>query len=356
MYNEEDFISEDPFNSKINEFIEEEVNNRVSDIKIQLEDSEKKLIKTKNKLNKIEKENEKLNKLKSQIEMFKVFKELIDENNFFNFASFVNLKSNNIGITGMESEDIPNWFKLLFKYYEDKEKLFILMDMFNIEYPSWAKEYKMPYDYNEEELLLFADLKKYDRYVTNGCIFEGNIGFFWRNIRSNKGKTRDILTSKYAFDSAIPWQLILLNPLWTKENIFNKIIENLKKKQRDSYYFFVIQNYIKISDEQIKEMAKLLPKDNFYDVHKKFIEINKNILKIIPELAIKYKDKINDNHYSSFYYLNYPIENQIKFIKNYNQDRGIYKRFDLIKNMDITKEEKLKLINEIANIELEKVS
>jgi len=354
MYNEEEFVEENIFNSKINEFIEEEISNRVSDIKIQLENSEKELIKTKKKLNKLENENEELKKIQSQIEMFKIFKGLVNKNNFSNFTSYLNLKSNGFGISGMDSETIPDWFKLLFRYYEDREKLFVLMDMFNIEYPIWAKDFKMPYDYNEEELLLFIN-SKHDKYITNGCIFEGNTGFFWRNVRANSGKTKDIINSKSSFEQAIPWQLILSNPLWLNENMFLKIIDVIKnKKYSFGNYFYAIQDYIKISDEQIKEMAKLLPKDRLFDVHKKFIGTNKDIFKIVPNLAKGYFDKINDNQYSTFYYLNFPVKKQIEFIKNYNG--GIHSKFDLVKKMDISKEEKVKLITEIAGIEIEKVS
>jgi hypothetical protein len=248
----------------------------------------------------------------------------------------------------MDSEEIPSRFKLLFTYYEDKEKLFSIMNLFNFEYPVWAKNYKMPYDYNEEELGLFID-QKYDRYICNGEIFDNNIGFFWRNVNINKGDTYKILTNKQSFSDYIPWQLVLSNPLWTEEKLFNKILNALKKKQRDSNYYFAIQNYQVISEDQAKEMAKYLPKDKLFKIHKTFINNNKNIIKNNEWLAEQFKHAISDNNYSTFYYLNYPLQIQKEFIMKY---KGYESKFILVNKMMIDKKDKIKFLMEIAELEL----
>jgi hypothetical protein len=247
----------------------------------------------------------------------------------------------------MDSETIPNWFRWLFHYYEDREKLFVLMDLFNIIYPSWAKEYKMPYDYSEEELEIFIN-PKYDRHICNGEIFRNNIGFFWKNINCNNGDTYKILINTKSFTDYIPWQLILSNSLWATDKLFGKILNAIKKNQPYSYYYFAIQDYIKISEGQAGEMAKLLPKGQWYDVHKKFVENNKNIIKENQFLANMFKDKICDNQYSTFHYLKFPIEIQKEFVRGY---KGYYSKIELIKKMDISKEDKIKFAMEFTKQE-----
>ncbi|GAA4878916.1 hypothetical protein GCM10023310_68760 [Paenibacillus vulneris] len=287
-----------------------------------------------------------LNKNLHQIEVLKKFKNLINEENFEKFLSFTSLKETGIKIDGMYSETIPLWFKLLMKYYDDKNTLITLMDLFEIKYENWIHTYKMPYEYNESEVdHFFDDLR--NRYICNGCIFERNMGFFWQSINGVKGDTIKNMSGNRHFSNYVPWQLFLKNPLLTTDKYFNRILNSLKKKIDNSYYFYKIQDYQDITQEQALNMFELLPMNNLYDVHKRFVENNKEIIKHKPELAEIYKDKISDNQFSTFYYLNFPIEMQIKFVKRFGGDR-VHTKFELIDKMDIPKEDKIKLLSEIA--------
>jgi hypothetical protein len=336
-------------NEKLNEWIEEEIERRCSDLKQEISEVKNKYLEINKLLEDLRKENSKLKQNTNQIEAFAIFKSLINDVNFGNILLHFNLKRNNYNINGMHSENIPSWFKFLFTYYEDKEKLFSIMDLFNFKYPNWAKNYKMPYEYNEEELELFID-PKYDRYICNGEIFNNNIGFFWENIQYNQGDTYKILTTKQSFSDDIPWQLVLSNPLWKEEKLFNKILNVLNKKQKDSHYYYAIQNYQTISEDQAKEMAKYLPKDKLYDIHKTFISNNKNIIKNNEWLAEHFKGLISNNQFSTFYYLNYPLQMQKDFIINCN--KSYPSKFDLVNKMIINKEDKIKFLMEVAELEL----
>ena len=332
---------------KLNELFEEEVGKKVKDIKSELKKNSKRLEELQLENLRLNKENEELNNTIEKADLFATFKSLINIDNIRSIISQLDLKKNNIPINGMYSESIPAWFALLFEYYEDRDNLFQIYDLFNVEYPLWAKKYKMPYEYNKEELKLFID-NIHDRYITNGEMLKCNIGFFWENVKSNQGDTFSILTSKIAFNRSIPWQLILMNPLWKSDDLFEEIINAIKEKKSNAHYYFAIQSYQEISEEQINEMAKYLPKSDFYSTHKTFIENNKNIIKENQFIAEHFKDNINDNKYSSFYYLNYPIDMQKQFVKNYNK-RGFYNQLDLIKNMDISKEDKIELLVETSS-------
>jgi hypothetical protein len=94
-----------------------------------------------------------------------------------------------------------------------------------------------------------------------------------------------------------------------------------------------------------------VPKNNLYSEHKYFISKNTFVLKENPDVAKMFINKIENNKYSGFHFLNYPLEYQINFIKKYNG--GYYTKIELIKQMEISKEEKTKLLTELAEIELE---
>lgn len=348
-YEYEDGYIPSEFDLKINEVIESEVERRVNGIKTKYQHREDMISKLTKENMILKEENKTLQKLTKEYCAFTQFKSLVSPKNFSSLLTWFDLKRGKFEINGMDSEEIPQWFKLLFVYYDDREKLFSLMDLFDIKYSTWAKEYKMPYEYTQEELEIFID-PKYDRYICNGEIFKNNIGFFWSNIELNKGNTYKILTNKSFFSDYIPWQLVLSNPLWSGDKLFNKILEAIREKQSNSQYFFTIQNYQNLSKEQVLELAKLLPKDRLYNEHKKFIENNKNIIKDNAWLAEKFKDVINDDQYSTFYYLNYPLEMQKEFIRKYS--KSYYSKLDLIKRMNITKEEKLEFLQEFAEQEL----
>lgn len=278
------------------------------------------------------------NELKNTLSKYKLVSEvgnLITKENFEAMLPLFKLKHNDFQMNGMDIEDVPEWFLYLFHYYEDRDRLFNLMDHFGIKYPAWAKNYKMPYEYSEKEL---GEFVKYDRYITNGCIFSSNIGFFWRNVKRCCCDTHKILTDKNSFEDAIPWQLILSNLLWTKDELFIKILENIKSKKHHSEYFFEIQNYIEISDSQINELIKLLPPDKLFSEHLNFIKRNQRLIKGNTYFAEKFRDKISDNTYSPFYYLIFPLEDQKNFIKGIKDVETIMK---LINRMEITKEEKI---------------
>lgn len=250
------------FTEQLNQLVEQEVESRHSELKAEMWEVTQKLMSTEKELNELKTLTLTLKDKSNQLEAFNTFKSLIKDVNFSNILLYFNLKKNNHTINGMNSDEIPSWFKLLFTYYEDREKLFTIMDLFDFKYPSWAKKYKMPYEYNEEELGLFIN-PKYRRSITNGQMFKENTGFFWRNIQENKGDTNKILTAQITFADDIPWQLVLSNPLWKEDKMFNKILNALYKKENDSHFYFCIQDYQEISKEQVKEMSKYLPKQNF---------------------------------------------------------------------------------------------
>ncbi|WP_440110120.1 hypothetical protein [Paenibacillus sp. QZ-Y1] len=106
-----------------------------------------------------------------QIELFETLRSKINKENISELIKYLNLESISISFDGMHNNEIPQWFKLIVKYYPDKDTIFKLLDLFDIEYPQWAKSYKLPFYYDEDELnRIFSKLHK--MYVCNGCIYD----------------------------------------------------------------------------------------------------------------------------------------------------------------------------------------
>ncbi|PLR99543.1 hypothetical protein [Bacillus sp. T33-2] len=316
-----------------------------------IEEYKKDYLKTSNELKRYKsgyeekvKEVKSLMALKDQMNEFKTFQDLINQNNIEYIVSHLNLEQQEIDFNGMDADRIPVWFKLLCTYYRDKERLFTLMDMLNIEYPIWAKSFKMPFDYGKEELdLVFNHMGK--MYVCNGQIFSGNMGFYYTYQNRYKGELK-LLFNRESYVE-IPWNLLLQNPLLTTDEYFSKIIKVLQDKSSHSEYFFMIQNYQELTDDQINMMVEQLPTTHFYDYHTNFLSKNKGIFKIRKDLAVKFKDRIRNNHYSEFHYLNYPVDMQKEFVLN-ESDRHSRYGFELVQSMDISNKEKVQLLSEIA--------
>ena len=327
-------------NDIVNELFDQIVAESTKELQEELKTTQILLDQYVDKCTELYKENAKLQKMVTGFNLIVEVNQLIKEENFDYMLPLFKLKSNNLHTSGMHIEDVPKWFIYLSQYYEDRDKLFNLMDIFGVKYPAWAKKYTAPQDYSEHELEIFIDniLK---HYVCNSCIFESNLGFFWEKVREHSGDTSRILTkSTY---SEIPWQMILSNPLWINDKLFDKMLAAIKSKKSNSDYFFRIQEFLDISDEHVNDLINLIPTDHIYDIHKQFIKKNINLVKLNKAWAERFKDKMSDESYSIFYYLNYHIDYQKAFIKKYDD---FVKQASLIKKMSISEKEKIEFVKE----------
>lgn len=336
------------FEETLQQLIQLEIEKGIEEFRKEFRKTKKSLSQYKEKLEKAELELKDFRTHYKKLENLKVLINSINSDNIESVIGMVNLRSRKISFTGMNSEEIPTWFKLLCTYYDDKERLFSILDVFDIEYPYWAKTFKMPYDYNEDELdLIFDNLGK--MYVCNGQIFNGNMGFFWQYQRKFKGNLKELFSKESYVE--IPWNLFLQNPLLITDKYFKRITSGIIKNTSRSEYFYMIQNYQELLYEQSNELASILP-DRMLEYHKAFIEKNQNLLQQRTDLAAKFINNITDNKFSTFYYLKYPIEAQKNYIKSY---KGHYdSKFKLVQYMSIPKTEKIALLMEVADLELSK--
>ncbi|PAV30289.1 hypothetical protein CIL05_07415 [Virgibacillus profundi] len=341
---------------KINEMVNEEVGRVIGDKIAELDEARKHLCDVEEKTRYLDNDNYELNQkvrsLSKAEDLIAKFTPLVNKDNFEDFLDSLNLEGTGIVIDGMDSGKIPVWFQAVVKYYDHKELVISLMNLFNIDYPNWAANFKLPYDYNEEELDLFFRNISYAS-VTNGADFQHNTGFFYEKLKRNNGDVKLLLTKSDYFN--IPWNLLLQNKLLVTGEYFNKILNELKENSMgymNSFNFFYIQKYQELSSYQVSQMLDLLPEKRLMDCHRAFINQNVDIFKIKPELVNRFLNKISDNQFSTFYYLNYPVEIQKDYVKDYTERYGYRDKFEMVKKMDISKEDKIKLLSEIAEMEL----
>lgn len=333
---------------QIEQIVQEEVDQRVEDIQNELANTKRKLTIVKKRLHDYEEANKELIKSGKEFEQMKVLKSLVNNENIESFLEVLNLLESNIALSGMNSRDTPQWFRLLIKFYPDRVRLLEIFDFFNIEYKeSLAKNFKMPFDYNEEELIYV--IKNFDKIsIPNGCYFEGNIGFFYDSIRStNTGSPKEILSSHWSH--TIPYQHLFCNKLFKEEKIFNLFLEKMKSGRiYDREKIFSLPAFVKLSNEQIFEIAQLLPNvKGMNTTHKEFLKKHPFLFKENPHWAEMFKSEMIAGGYNTtFHYQNFPLLMQIDFIK---KSFGIGNQIEEFNKLDIPVEEKKKLINEVLN-------
>lgn len=145
-----------------------------------------------------------MKKTHKQSEAFSVFKSQVNDKNIYTIVSLLGFESIDIDFGGMDSEKIPVWFKLIAKYYPDRNKVFSLLDLFEIQYPSWARTFKLPFDYGEVELdIIFNSLSRMG--MTNGQYFSGNMGFYYRYVNMYHGDLKTLFEKQSGV--CIPWNL-----------------------------------------------------------------------------------------------------------------------------------------------------
>lgn len=338
---------------KIYEVIQKEVEERVEKEKVHIQEENTKL-KQKNQLL-----QEQLQESKQKItELEKDQKKTVDTNMIYDMLGkgdseklsillqASSLCHSPIRWEGMDVEKIPHWFKLLCEYYEDRETLFQLMDMFEIEYPRWAKVYKMPYDYNEEELALFITHAQLHG-LPNGSYFNSNMGFFWRYVKVYEGDSYKLVTK----DTDIPWQFVLQNPLFQTELIFNMILDVIEKDKGKAEYFLSLPQYQIMEEKNIARLGEALLKGKMdrSSYGKEFIKQHPFLLKQ-ENFAKKFEEKMDESNYSVYYFAKFPNEMQKTFILELKEESSIEK-LKLVKKSTLSQEEKNELATAIINKE-----
>lgn len=257
--------------------------------------------------------NEKNNELHNEIRQLKdevklstqknknsiVINEVLKNINKDNFTEFLAVIYEKNYEESWSTEDTPLWLGVLTEYYSYKDSIIEMFNIYNIKTPKDVTNFRLPIDWNEEELDIFFNTMK-NHYNCNGNFFQYNL----RHWGSNSLKpVKEQCNRNY---SELPWQYILRNPLLKTEK------------------------YLKIIGEKITEIhgSNLASIDRYQDLDESQVKIildNLDYIKLtglknssIGNLILKYIHLIeNDNFLDKIY----------PFVKNQ------WKEFNYIKNM-----------------------
>lgn len=338
------------FTQELTTLIEKELDARTESMQKELNEYKKTVYDLQVTNTQLKEKLSKVEEAETNVEFINFLKTMIDENTIDSFIDQFPFTPTSIRIKGMDVDKMPKWFKLFVTYYDDRKKLLQLLELLEIDFPIWAKSLRFPQDYTKEEVLHFIEKDLHNRYITNGCIFDDNIGFYWRAIAANKGEPLTIMNGNNSFTSSIPWQLFLQNPHLKDPEVYHAIIKQIKRqKENNSLYFYEIQEYQAIPEEFIELLFEALPLEKNKRIYENFIRRNHSLIKKNPSIAILFEKEMNREERNAFYFLNYPIDMQIHYIQSLNVSLEI--RIGLIKKMSISPEEKIALLHEAIDKE-----
>lgn len=196
-----------------------------------------------------------VNKELSRGDLFSKYAKNINEENISEFLTFIFKEKTNI-INNNQVTKAPAWFFNIVTYWEHKQTVLTIYDMAKIKYPSWILNFKLPYEWNQEEIdVWFETMGKH--YVCNGAIYDNNLGF-WLGTCANRTPIENMKKSTY---SEIPWNLVLKNPLFLEDDNFNKLIKSIKEKGH-GLYFADICDYQTLPNDKIERLVSELNKAN----------------------------------------------------------------------------------------------
>lgn len=144
-----------------------------------------------------------------------------------------------------KSCDAPLWIGAMTQFYSSKDKVLDVLRLFDIKMPDNVENFRLPIDWNEDELDIFFDTM-HNHYVCNGCIYEGNLRFW------SGSSLKDVKSQCGHNYSEIPWQYVLRNPLLKKKKYLTKIGKNAFNCCDHWRYFYQIDKYLDLSDDEIK--------------------------------------------------------------------------------------------------------
>lgn len=293
---------------QIYEIIHKVVDDKSKDIIEQLETKEKRIQSQQSEIHELKKKNKELeSRHQIKIGMDKLAK-LITKNNIFQIINSLGLEKTNDEnyISGMNSEQIPITTKLVLLYYNDKDLILDILDLFDIKYVG-LKDFKLPRDYDKDEIIDIMKNVNSRMIQTNGCYFGGNFGFWQRDRKE------------------VPLQEVFMNPYI--KDCFDIIIDKLKNTQYNYYsYLFEVTKYQDFTNDEILDMAKYLPdkqSKDLYDYHKRFIDRHKELLFSDMDFCDKYFKYVSDNKYNAFAIHNFNSCYQVKYLKTLELDRAI---------------------------------
>lgn len=328
-------------NDIIQQAIQTEVDSKIEKYISKYNKLEKDYLKLQESYEKIKSENSKLFLDERKLNIIEVLSSKININSIEDsLLDNLDYTPDSISFDGMDSNRIPQWFKILVKYYHYKDEIFNFFDIFNIEYPIWAKDIVLPNNYNKEQLKLCLE-NTGQMYVCNGQIYSGNMGFYYTYHQKYQFKLEEVFKNESYVE--IPFQLLLKNKLLIEDDeLFELLIENIYNNRSHVSYFMKIVEY---QDVPVDKVIRLLSPDknnsiNYKSIVKKYPLILKDSL-----VGNSLKNGISEYSGSELYLLKFNKDIQRGYLLNRKKDDNDFVGL-IDKSTEFTSAEKAELIKQ----------
>ena len=249
-------------------------------------------------------------------------------------------------VSNSDQLQAPVWIVLMTMFYDNRETIIQIMDYFNIKHPQNVNTFKLPCDWNEEELDYFMEAMPYN-VNCNNCVFEGNLKF-WASEALDTPKEQCI-TNRHSY-TEIPWQFVLRNALIKKRKYLERIGNNLFSSYVTPYINFLkLPEYQSLTDEELLLIINALDVSNlesarlssFYKFIFEYVELldeeeHKDILDKFLELLVK---EHSYDSYSTDILLRIPTSYLNNWIKSVTPETSL--QFILRQGKNITDNKKL---------------
>ena len=226
-------------------------------------------------------------------EKFKFIKCLME--NIFNIHSEYNIACHDLATN------------LAIDYYHNKNILLDILkniEIHNIDIIYSIENFRMPYDYNKDEVINFIINPIYTNFINNDNIL------FWTSTKSKNAN--------------IPCCLIMQNKYMLHDDVFELLLDRIKTKKHPYYHLFNLPFYNKdISKRQIELLGELslyindlIPNDTFYKFIQKFLckFDEKTLDGLFHRIQFPKKSYLLD----LFHWDIFPMSYQIKYLKSQN--------------------------------------
>ena len=274
-------------------------------------------------------------KYKNSIIIEEVLKN-INKDNFTEFLAVIYEKDYE---ESWSCEDTPLWLGVLTEYYSHKDSIIEMFNVYNIKIPNDITNFRLPIDWNEEELDIFFDTMR-NHYNCNSNFFQYNLGHWGSDSLK---PVKEQCKKNY---SDLPWQYILRNPL-LKTVKYLKIIGQ-KITETHGSNLTSIDNYQNLDESQIKiilenlDYTKLtgLKNNNVGNFILKYIHLIDNddfLDKIYPFVKKQWKE------------FNYIKNMKSEYIKKYLLECKENALALLGETNKLTKEDKEEIIRQLIN-------
>ncbi|MEF9984196.1 MAG: hypothetical protein RR710_06610 [Oscillospiraceae bacterium] len=262
------------------------------------------------------------------------------DNKIFDFLSFVFKQDYSV----KNEYAAPLWIKSLTAFYSHKQEVVEILKLFDCKgIPKNIEDFRLPIDWNEEELDIFFNTLCF-HYCTNGNTYCGNLQYY--DINS----LEDVNKQCHRQYSQIPWQFVLRNPNLKKQKYLEQIgKEMISEHYSNGYNFYKISDYQNLTDEELKiiienldymvwNKGKTTNLDDFILENIRLIN-NENFLNKVYEY---FKDSYNFERQKGI--LDMPFKFLVKWTENHKEKVSEWLRDNQIEVDEVQKRELMEII------------